>query len=185
MKYPPHCLGMVSLIMLLQALSMSQAWAHRMHVFPRFEGQTVSITVSFGRNAPAVGAKIEVHDSDGNLLHQGRSDQRGQFQFPVRRAKELTIVADDGAGHRSTLTISRERLLAAGITSSDRVNDGQPPIASDTDYSLEQRLNALSQRVAQLEDQQQQPSEAWRYATGILLLLATTLAALLWQRWRR
>lgn len=173
-------LSLGCLVLLLQLVGINDAWAHRLHIFPEISSETVTITASFARNAPVVGARVSVRDSHGNTLHRGVTDDQGRLRFAVRRAQEMRITVDDGAGHRSTLTITRERLLAAGVSDpGDQHGHGN---AEPSHADLHQRLDTLAARVAELEHQHHHHGEGWRYASGILLLLALILAARLWQR---
>ncbi|TVR12751.1 MAG: carboxypeptidase regulatory-like domain-containing protein [Planctomycetota bacterium] len=166
------------LLLVLQMVVISHAWAHRMLIFPSFDGETITIAASFSRNAPAVGAKVTVRDTDGNILHQGHTDDKGRMQFTLQRAQKLEVVVNDGAGHRASLTLTRDRLRAAGIP-----DDGEhSPTSPHSQTDVQQRLDALSARVEALERKDRYHSDVWRYASATLLLLVIILSALLWQR---
>jgi nickel transport protein len=69
-----------------------------------------------------VGAEVKVFWADGQVLTEGRLDERGLFVFAFPQAEPLKVVISAGGGHRKELTIPAEALTAApaSVSQADR-----------------------------------------------------------------
>lgn len=61
-------------------------------------------------DTPMKGAKVQVFRPGQQLLLEGQMDDNGTFVFRVAEAEPLEVIVNAGAGHRTTLTIPREKL---------------------------------------------------------------------------
>jgi cobalt/nickel transport system permease protein len=61
-------------------------------------------------DTPMKGAKVQVFRPGQQLLAEGQMDDNGTFVFPFPEAEPLQVIINAGAGHRTTLTIPREKL---------------------------------------------------------------------------
>ena len=52
-------------------------------------------------------ALVEVFDTSGNLLLEGKTDSQGLFSFQAPRKSDMQIVLTAGMGHRADWTITR------------------------------------------------------------------------------
>lgn len=91
-------------------------YAHGIDLSARIEEGTVYVESTFSGNKPVNAGKIIVSDSGGTELLSGTTDPNGKFSFKIPRKAELTIVLEDGTGHRAewTITASEIEMSAAG-----------------------------------------------------------------------
>ncbi|TVR45050.1 MAG: carboxypeptidase regulatory-like domain-containing protein [Planctomycetota bacterium] len=178
-----------SLFILLLA-SISPLWAHRLLVFPAIAATHIEIHASFGRNAPAIGAQVTVYTADGEALHRGHTDERGHFRFPTPAPQNLLVVVDDGAGHRSEQRITADRLApffdasrAAEPSSSQTTMPAAAASGNDT-IPMQDRLDALEARIAQLELESHQRLPWERFLIGLLALFCLSLFGWAWAQAR-
>jgi hypothetical protein len=158
------------------------AWAHAMlveaQVLPFWQIRVDSWYES--GEAPG-GAKVEVRRGDGGLIASGRLTAEGVFAFECRETGPLTIIVNDGLGHRAETVIPAERLAkqAAEVLSLCLV---PPPSLLPGPLLAPPPLASLP------------TVEVWSYRTGprldrLLLgvgfLLAVACAWWLWMKYRR
>ena len=98
--------------------------AHGINLSARIEGDTVYVESTFSGNKPVKGGKIIVSDAEGTVLLNGTTDPNGKFSFKIPRKAQLTIVLEDGTGHRAEWTIAASdiKLPAAGKKPDTRKN---------------------------------------------------------------
>lgn len=83
--------------------------AHKITVFAYTEGKRVTVEGYFGDGRKAGNAKVEVIGSKGEILLEGRTDGEGIFSFPVEVPMDLTIFVTDGAGHKNSFLLHKEK----------------------------------------------------------------------------
>ncbi|WP_139795681.1 hypothetical protein [Desulfocicer vacuolatum] len=107
--------GGTLLALILILLGSSPAWAHKVYVFAWVEKGTVYTESSFG-DQPVHGGAIEVVDRDNQVVLQGKTDDRGKFNFPVPVAvnSDLLIKLDATMGHQARWTVTLSELMAEG-----------------------------------------------------------------------
>jgi nickel transport protein len=89
------------------------AWpaaAHDLHIFALVEGGEVTGEANYIGGGPLKDAPIAVHDADGNLVHETRTNERGAFAFPAIGNADLTITCETGDGHHAHFTITAGQL---------------------------------------------------------------------------
>lgn len=105
---------------IIVALPMvSQVWAHKVNVFAWVEGDTVFVEGYFPGGKKSQDSLVEVFNSAGTKLLQGRTNKKGEFSFKIPERTDLKIVLTASMGHQNdfTLTVSD---LAEAEPSSDQ-----------------------------------------------------------------
>lgn len=88
------------------------ALAHKVYVSAWVEGRTLQGEAYFHGHAPAIGATVTVLDPVGEKLGQTKTDDQGQFQFPLRVRCDHQIQVDAGEGHGAQYRVPRDELPA-------------------------------------------------------------------------
>jgi nickel transport protein len=99
-------LGGLVYSLLFLILMTEYAFAHRVTVFAWVEGDTVYTESKFSGGRKAKNALIEVFDSQGQKLLEGKTDENGEFSFKAPKKTEMNIVLVAGMGHKGEWTIS-------------------------------------------------------------------------------
>ena len=86
------------------------ALAHKVNVFAWVEGDTVHVEGYFAGNKKARDSLVEVFDSTGKKLLDGRTDQQGEFSFKIPKITDLKIVLTASMGHRNDFVIPMSEL---------------------------------------------------------------------------
>ncbi len=97
-------------LLLLSSLGPREALAHRVNLFAWVEGDTVHTASKYPDGTRVKEGLIRVLDGAGRELLQGKTNERGEFSFPIPRREDLTIVLEAGMGHRADWTLPREEL---------------------------------------------------------------------------
>ena len=92
------------LALLLMALA-PLASAHKVNVFAWVEGDTVHVEGYFAGKKKAQDSLVEVFDSTGEKLLDGRTDQQGEFSFKIPKKTDLKIVLTASMGHKNDFVI--------------------------------------------------------------------------------
>ncbi len=118
--FPPITRALAVLI--LSALAtlggISPASAHRVTVFAWVEGGTVHTASQFSRERKVHGGSIEVFDAaTGERLLTGRTDDQGEFSFPVpeaarARGSDLRVALKAGEGHAGEWIVPASEYMA-------------------------------------------------------------------------
>ena len=99
-------LGNLAYSVLFLIIMTEYAFAHRVTVFAWVEGDTVYTESKFSGGRKAKNAPIEVFDSQGRKLLEGKTDENGEFSFKAPKKTEMNIVLVAGMGHKGEWTIS-------------------------------------------------------------------------------
>lgn len=118
--FPPiTALPALLILFALMALSsVSIASAHRVTVFAWVEGGTVHTASQFSRERKVHGGSIEVFDAaTGERLLTGRTDDQGEFSFPVpeaarARGSDLRVALKAGEGHAGEWIVPASEYMA-------------------------------------------------------------------------
>ncbi|MGO9571147.1 MAG: hypothetical protein ACLP5H_26780 [Desulfomonilaceae bacterium] len=98
----------------LLLLSSTSGWAHKVNVFAYVEGDTVVVEGYFSGNVKAQNSVVEVLDSDGKKILEGKTDEKGICRFkladltPIKG--DIKIVLEGGMGHKADFTLSQADL---------------------------------------------------------------------------
>ena len=127
------------------------AFAHRVTLFAWVEGDTVHTESKYPDGTRVREGLIRVLDREGRELLQGKTNERGEFSFPIPRREDLRIVLEAGMGHRADWPLTREELGGAGPPPSLPA-PAQAPATAPAAFStaeLEQALEkALDRKLA-------------------------------------
>jgi nickel transport protein len=91
-------------------LTLAPAHAHKVTVFAWAEGDRVFTESKFSGGKMVKDGKVEVFDSSGSLLLEGRTDDNGTFAFKAPVIADLKIVLTAGMGHRNSWLLSAAEL---------------------------------------------------------------------------
>nr|WP_319493420.1 hypothetical protein [uncultured Desulfobacter sp.] len=110
MKYRKYFIKL-SCLMLFLILSSGNALAHKVTVFAWVEGDTVLGESKFSGGKKAQNAEVIVRDMNDKELLRTRTNEKGDFSFPVpaeKTAMRIELIA--GMGHKAEWTIPLEDL---------------------------------------------------------------------------
>jgi nickel transport protein len=113
------------LIAVLVFLCTAAVYAHRITVFGWVEGDTVYLEGNFSGGTKPKDAVIQVFDPDENLLHEGRTDENGEYNFKVPKISTLKVLINAGAGHQATCEIREEEIKAEMLNAGTTVTAGR------------------------------------------------------------
>ncbi|MEA2060891.1 MAG: hypothetical protein U9P10_10375 [Thermodesulfobacteriota bacterium] len=100
----------IAVTILLLCLTNGNALAHKVSIFAWVEGDTVHTESGFSGGKAAKYALVEVFDSQGRKLLEGKTDEKGEFSFRVPERTAMDIVLQAGMGHRAEWSIPIEEL---------------------------------------------------------------------------
>ena len=83
-----------------------QVWAHKVNVFAWVEGDMVFVEGYYPGGKRAQNSLVEVYDSGGVKLLEGRTNQNGEFSFKIPGKEDLRIVLTAGMGHKNDFTLT-------------------------------------------------------------------------------
>ena len=97
----------VFLLMAIASLTASPSWAHKVNLFAYVEGGKVYTESYFPDGKKVEGGMIEVLDSSGHKLLEGKTDSQGLFSFPLPKKEDLTLVLDATMGHKNSFVLQQ------------------------------------------------------------------------------
>lgn len=100
----------LALTLLCCFAALPAAQAHKVTVFAWTEGDRVFTESKFSGGKEVQSGKVEVFDSSGNLLLEGRTDDKGAFDFKTPAITDLKIVLTAGMGHQNSWLLSAAEL---------------------------------------------------------------------------
>ena len=98
------------LLTLLIMMVPSFALAHKVNIFAYVEGDTVYTESYFPDGKKVDSGLIEVYDSQGNKLLDGKTNKGGQFNFKVPKRGDLKIFINASMGHKNSYTLPADEL---------------------------------------------------------------------------
>ncbi len=107
--YHKLLIGSVFLSSLLLMMA-SVVFAHKVNIFAYMEGDTVYTESYFPNGTKVKGGIVEVYDSQGTKLLEGKTDENGQFNFKPLKKDDLKIVLLASMGHKNSYTLSADEL---------------------------------------------------------------------------
>ena len=131
---PAGCFSMQIYSALLAFLALSLVWAvpahaHKVTIFAWVEGDTVHTQSKFSGGRRVKNAPVEVYDSQGKKLLEGRTDDKGEFAFKSPGQGPLRIVLLAAMGHKAHWTLSAKEL--AGSAGGDSSPPAVVPVSAD------------------------------------------------------
>jgi len=96
---------------------VQQAFAHRVNVFAWVEGDAICSISKFSGGRPAKNADIIVFGPDKKTLLTGKTDEKGEFSFPIPKTDAgITLVLNASMGHRGEWSLSRDDIIGATMS---------------------------------------------------------------------
>ncbi len=108
--------------LLLVLAAAAPAHAHALGAEAKLRGDRVEVEAYYSDDTPAADAQVTVHDAADHTIAEGRTDDRGRWQFRTPPPGRYTVVVNAGAGHRKAVTITIPPRPADGET----VSEGPP-----------------------------------------------------------
>lgn len=137
--------------MALFILSSGNALAHKVTVFAWVEGDTVLGESKFSGGKKAQNSEIIVWDLNGKELLRTRTNEKGEFSFPIPEKTAMRIELIAGMGHKAEWTIPLEDLeetVVAESTRAEEIKTPEPAAKTDSGQAVQ---TAVSIDPAQLE----------------------------------
>lgn len=103
------------IVALIAGLSLhaSPSWAHKIKCFAAADGEQVSGYAWMSGGARPQHVAFRVLAPDGAILHEGTTNERGEFSFVPDRACDHRIVIEAGDGHVAEFTVRADELPGA------------------------------------------------------------------------
>ncbi len=98
------------LINLIFAITGSNALAHKVNLLVYVEGDKIYTESTFPDGKKVEDGVIEVYDSQGKKLLEGKTSKDGLFSFKIPKKDDLTIVLTASMGHKATYSLKKEDL---------------------------------------------------------------------------
>ena len=114
------------LFCVLVAITTSVVLAHKVNIFAYREGEMVYTESYFSDGKKVKDGIVEVYDNQGNKLLEGKTNEKGQFNFKLPPKDNLKIVLSASMGHKNTYN-----LLADEVSDSVGVEKPQEQEARD------------------------------------------------------
>jgi nickel transport protein len=86
------------------------ALAHKVNIFAYVEKGTVFTESYFPDGKKVEGGRIEVLDTSGKKLVEGKTDKEGLFSFPLPKKEDLTIIIDASMGHKNSFILKKSEM---------------------------------------------------------------------------
>lgn len=129
----------------------SQVYAHKLNVFAFVEGNQVNVEGYFSDGIPARNAKITVTDKEGNLVYEGRADEKGQHQFQTPQQSELLIKIDAGLGHIGIYHFGADDVAAAKSSSASMTSTAGSASSADIQKAVTEAIKPLAREISELK----------------------------------
>jgi nickel transport protein len=133
----------------------SQVWAHKVNVFAWVEGDTVFVEGYYPGGKKAQDSLVEVFNSTGTKLLQGRTNQKGEFSFKVPAKEDLRIVLTAGMGHKNDFTITAGDLGGSEPSSDEPVPKTREKVVAP--FSTTVDMGQLEEMIDQALDRKLEP----------------------------
>jgi nickel transport protein len=104
------------LVALCTACSANRVYAHKVTIHAWTTSDRVVTESYFPDGRAVINATVSVFGSNEILLLSGETDQDGMFSFPIPEPDDVTIVLDAAAGHRASVSLSKEQLARPSTT---------------------------------------------------------------------
>ena len=101
------------ILFIVTLLFNGTALAHKVNLFAYAEEGKVYTESYFPDGNPVEGGKVEVYDSQNNLLLEGVTDKKGLFNFVIPKVDDLTIVIKATMGHKNSFKLKKAEVEAA------------------------------------------------------------------------
>ncbi len=148
-------LKLILFVMLYLFVTSSPTLAHRVFLTAYVEGDAVFVEAGFSDGTLCKHSTIEVFDSSGKKLLEGKTDEKGGFSFKPPQKTNLKIVLDAGMGHRAEYILPADELPEIAAESAEPRGETETVARIDSkeielivDRVIQKRLHPLIQLVA-------------------------------------
>ena len=100
-----------AMLLLIVFCFSSTVFAHKVMVFAWVDGDTIHTRSKFSGGKKAINSDILVYNTDNKLLLQGKTDQQGEFSFPIPARTDLRIVLNASMGHKAEWVILSDEII--------------------------------------------------------------------------
>lgn len=144
----PAFVGGALFCILAAFLAAAPAHAHKVMVFGYLEGGQVRLEGYFADGKKAEDSLVEVFDTEGRKLLEGKTDGKGMFSFEMPNVPEVKIVLSASMGHRAECTVRRDASPRRGTADGAPVaavagKPGPAPPAANSPAVGEDRIRAI------------------------------------------
>ncbi len=94
----------------LVVTTASLVLAHKVNIFAYREGEMVYTESYFPDGKKVKDGIVEVYDSQGNKLLEGKTNENGHFNFKLLKKDNLRIILSASMGHKNTYTLSADEI---------------------------------------------------------------------------
>ncbi|MFH1507190.1 MAG: hypothetical protein ABIG46_02010 [Candidatus Omnitrophota bacterium] len=141
----------------------SFAFAHRVNIFAYVEGGTVYTESYFPDGKRVEGGVIEVYDSRGNKLLEGKTSKQGEFKFKPPKRDDLQIILNATMGHKNSYTLPADELPEILMAQKQQDLKTEAPefnqlagvslehLKEIIDDSLDEKLKPITRQLAKAE----------------------------------
>jgi nickel transport protein len=153
--------------LLLPLILSTDAEAHRVYLYAWVEGDTVFTESYFGSKRKVQDGRIEVFDRDGNKLLEGRTNESGEFSFPVPKRTDLRIVVEAGMGHKGEYALKAQEFSETPGLQAETIKAPQPKNMNEAqtavdmvqlqrvvEAALDKKLNPIIRELKRSRDDQ-------------------------------
>jgi len=144
----------LAFLILLLLMPVSVVFAHKVNIFAYAEGDTVYTESYFSDGIKVKGGIVEVYDSQGTKLLEGKTDENGKFDFKLPKKDDLKIVLLASLGHKNSYTLSADEL--AGIIASEKVQEPES-IESEVKEVMQVDLEQIKRIIDSSLDEKLKP----------------------------
>lgn len=125
---PNHLKMLTAAVFLMLIFSFpGTAQAHRVTIFAYVDGNTIFTESKFGGGEPVRGGEVLVQDEAGNQLLTGKTNNKGEFSFPIPKKSALKIILNATMGHRAEWFLPRSEITG---------ENSEPPEEKSTPQSV-------------------------------------------------
>lgn len=159
-KYGPA--GMFFILAVLFSIT-TPAFAHKVNIFAYAEGGTVYTESYFPDGRKVREGLVEVYDSRGEKLLEGRTDQDGLFGFKSLGNGDLKIVITASMGHKNSYLLSSAEPAPAPDQPSvpETISERSEPaevsldrLKKVIDLSLDEKLKPIMRQLAAAREEE-------------------------------
>ncbi len=121
-----HChklLITLAFLTLLLLMPASVVFAHKVNIFAYAEGDTVYTESYFSDGTKIKDGIVEVYDRQGIKLLEGKTNEKGEFNFKPPKKNDLEIILLASLGHKNSYILSADEL--AGIIGNEKAQEAE------------------------------------------------------------
>lgn len=116
-------------VCVLVVLWCGAAAGHKVNVMAYVEGDQIVVEGYFSAKAKAMNCQVDVLDSQGKKLHEGKTDAQGMYRFPLsalgKFSGDLKFMLHAGMGHQADYVL-RASELGSAASAAPKEPDKQP-----------------------------------------------------------